>query len=311
MSNFYDLNITGEQIQQLINSVPNKEDRNKILDYIEYKITSKGQVQILSCNPSISGYHVIPDMIEGYPVVSLSTEAFKDCTELISITIPDSVYHTSLNVFENCTNLQYVKLSSNLGVIETRMFRGCSSLKYIDIPSSVTAIGSSAFAHCTSLKSIVLPEGLAKIQEQSFWECVNLVNINIPNSVSTISGLAFQDCTGLTSIKLPNGTKYINIETFSGCTGLTSVVIPKTLKVIGKNSFLNCTSLADIYYEGSVGDWNIILEDSRTNSGGNSEFFSANLHYNQELTTKEYVDNVIELLTQRIIDLENQIQNMS
>ena len=64
----------------------------------------------------------IPDTIDGKPVKIIGTMAFRDCTTLTSVTIPDSVTIIDFNAFENCTNLRSV-----------------------DIPDSVTYIGDLCF----------------------------------------------------------------------------------------------------------------------------------------------------------------------
>ncbi|MDB4801764.1 leucine-rich repeat domain-containing protein [Akkermansiaceae bacterium] len=94
-------------------------------------ITNNEEVTITGCDTAATGELVIPDTIEGNPVTSIGASAFRDCTSLTRITIPDGV--TS---------------------IENGTFRGCTSLTSITIPDSVTNIGQSAFRDCTSLTSI-------------------------------------------------------------------------------------------------------------------------------------------------------------
>ena len=72
----------------------------------------------------------IPSEIEGHPVTTIGPEAFYNCIDLTSITIPSSV--TS---------------------IEDYAFFGCSSLTSIELPDSVTSMGYSAFEDCTNLKT--------------------------------------------------------------------------------------------------------------------------------------------------------------
>lgn len=45
---------------------------------------------------------------------------------------------------------------------------------------------------------------------------------------------------------------------FSGCTSLERITIPKAIKSIGADTFKDCVSLCDIYYEGTLDEWNKI-----------------------------------------------------
>ena len=91
---------------------------------------------------------VIPETIEGRRVTSIGQYAFRDCTDLTSITIPSSVTE-----------------------IGPEAFRGCTVLTQLSIPSSVTAIGREAFIGCSGLTSVTLSAGLEKIAQEMFSEC--------------------------------------------------------------------------------------------------------------------------------------------
>ena len=64
-------------------------------------------------------------------VTSIGDEAFRDCTSLTSITIPDGVTSIGYSAFSDCTGLTS-----------------------ITIGDSATSIGYSAFYNCTGLTSV-------------------------------------------------------------------------------------------------------------------------------------------------------------
>ena len=72
------------------------------------------------------------------------SSAFQDCTELTSITLPDSVTRIVNNAFYNCRALTSITLSDNLESISVVAFQGCSALTQITIPAKVTSIGHQA-----------------------------------------------------------------------------------------------------------------------------------------------------------------------
>lgn len=124
-----------------------KADRNKILDYIVYTVdTGKEEVIITDCDMSISGSHSIPDIIEGYPVTNINPDAFKGCTSLENLVIPDNVTRIGSNAFENCYKLVNITMPKHLDNIQDYVFEGCEILKHIYIPDTLTYIDSYAFA---------------------------------------------------------------------------------------------------------------------------------------------------------------------
>ena len=88
---------------------------------LEYSVLDDGTVEITDYNGSAKTVD-IPEKINGKSVTSIGNCAFRYCTSLKSITIPNSVIE-----------------------IGSSAFSGCSSLTSITIPNSVTSIGNFAF----------------------------------------------------------------------------------------------------------------------------------------------------------------------
>ncbi len=135
--------------------------------------------------------------------VMIYAEAFRDCTILDSIVIPDGVQ-----------------------IVGYGAFWGCSTLGSVDIPDSVTEIGPYAFVDCTSLESISIPPQVASIAYSTFYGCTSLCNISIGSGVTKIEEYAFRNCTGLGCIVIPCNVTHIELGAFSGCCSLESITLP-------------------------------------------------------------------------------------
>lgn len=185
-------------------------------------------------------------------LTSIGSEAFSYCSSLQHLSIPDSVTTISHSAFGDCTQLKSIAIPYSVKSIGIGAFGGCSSLESIVIPDSVTTIDMSTFRDCTQLKSIVIPDSVESIGAYAFAGCLSLESIVIPDSVITIDEAVFRDCTQLKSIELSNNLKLIDSLTFSGCSSLESIVIPDSVKSICYAAFSGCSSLESFVIPDSV-----------------------------------------------------------
>ena len=179
-------------------------------------------------------------------VTSIGDGAFSGCSSLTGITIPDGVTSIGLGAFNDCSSLTSINIPDGVTSIDNWTFGGCSSLTGITIPNGVTSIGEYAFYDCTSLTSINIPDGVTSIGYDVFRDCTNLTSINIPDGVTSIRSSAFRDCSSLTSITIPNSVTSIEYGAFYRCSSLTSITIPNSVTSIGNQVFRDCTNLTSI-----------------------------------------------------------------
>ena len=211
----------------------------------EYSVLSDGTVYISNYNGSAEKVD-IPKKIDGKSVTCIGAYAFEYCSNITSVTIPDSVTSISQFAFLNCKNLTEVTIPYSVTSIDDWAFSGCSSLASITILNSVTYIGDAAFYSCASLTSITIPNSVTEIGDSAFGGCESLTSVTIPDSVTSIGGNAFSDCTSLTGITIPESVTSIGGRAFENCTNLTSVTIPGSVAGIGDGAFNGCTSLIAI-----------------------------------------------------------------
>lgn len=233
-----------------------------ILSYLTYKIVD-GKVMITDCDESISGDVVIPDTIEGYPVTIIGAAAFNNCTEITSVTIPDSVTLIGDWVFAACTGLTSVTIPDSVEAISYRAFSNCTRLTNITIPDSVISISDFAFSGCEKLTDITIPDSVTFIGDYVFSACTNLTNITISDSVISIGAESFKNTAyynkesnwennilyigkylitakhDITECTVKDGTLVIARGAFGRCTELTSITIPDSVTCIGPEAFNN------------------------------------------------------------------------
>lgn len=85
-------------------------------------------------------------------VTSIKNGAFKDCSYLQSMTIPNTIEIIPKNCFLNCTSLYKVNIPKSINSIITGAFNNCTSLETLFIPYEVKTIENSVFTNCNNLK---------------------------------------------------------------------------------------------------------------------------------------------------------------
>ena len=183
------------------------------IDGIYYNFVGWSNTASVASHPNkYSGNVVIPEMVtykdKTYSVTSIEYWAFEGCTNLTSITIPNSVTSIGNNAFEGCTGLtsvsiadiatwckiDFMGLNSNPLFYAHKLYLKDEEIKDLVIPNNVTSIGNIAFMGCSSLTSVTIPNSVTSIGNGAFYGCSGLTSVTIPNSVTSIGKFAFQNC---------------------------------------------------------------------------------------------------------------------
>ena len=168
---------------------------------------------------------VVPQSIEGRPVLSIDAEAFEN-----------HLLHT-------------VTLPNGLREIHESAFRGVKGAAEIVIPASVQSISYCAF--CESSFSKLVFEGYVLGMFCSFVGMDNLRQIVFPSTFTRTHFRAFMHNTALEEVDLPEGMTHVAMQTFKDCSSLRKVTLPTTLKRIAPNAFYRCPKIAEVIYRGS------------------------------------------------------------
>ena len=236
------------------NIISNTYENGQGVITFDGEITSIGHWAFRNCTSLTSV--TIPDS-----VTSIGVEAFSNCTSLTSVTIPDSVTKIEGHAFMDCTSLTSVYISDLsawckiIFAINTpssplyygaKLYLNGSELTDITIPSDITEIKDYTFRGCTSLTSVTIPDSVTSIGFQAFYKCTSLTSVKIGNGITLIGESAFFCCTSLKSATIPDSVTEIGVGAFEYCTSLTSITIPNSVTSIGYGAFYDCISLTEV-----------------------------------------------------------------
>ena len=212
--------------------------------------------------------------LPGSALTSIQAHGLEGMAKLTSIDFGDAAVTNIDNfAFRFCTSLSTLDLPETVTNVGRYAFYGCESLSELTLPENVEHIGSYAFLGTTDLQLYLsadyMPEyldedwdrgiagyyvgvtdvntsgdyryamltsgGIAILEYLGSAESVDLTAVDLGRPITAIGGKAFLDST-ITSVTLPDSLTEIQAEAFA-YTNLTSVTIPASVTFIGREAF--------------------------------------------------------------------------
>lgn len=237
--------------------------------------------------------HIADNAFNAAKITGLSFAAPADGEEALPLTIGTDKATSTTGAFKGCTSLKSVTLPDRLTYIGAHAFNGAknSNWKTLEIPANVTFIGNSAFIGNSYLTSLTFAKdgdgnnALTTIDAMAFQNLSVLTTVEIPASVTNIAKGAFQSCSKLASITFASDENLLTVgdDAFKSCSALTSITFPSSVTTIGKAALSSCSKLATVNlpsslasfdaYDSSVATLAALKEINITN---NANFSSAN-----------------------------------
>lgn len=208
--------------------------------YLYYSIEN-GVATVADCSDWAQGNLDISAYVLGYPVVAIGDSAFKNKTNVASVSIPNTVQLIGAYAFSGCKSLTYVDVPDTVWDIGDYAFQGCSSLATVNIPEGVTRINKGTFSGC-GLKSIHIPNSVLSIGQKAFENCYKLSSINVGENVAVIERSAFINSGSYTSVTIPDSVVSIGASAFSPCT-IQKLILGKGLQSVDKDAFYEVESV--------------------------------------------------------------------
>ena len=214
--------------------------------------TEDGTATITKFRALVDGSYdiTIPTDFGRFPVTAIGDDAFRGCSALKKVTIPQSVTSIGDSAFAGCHNLDSVTINDAATSIGNRAFTECPLTTTLSLGKKITTIGDDAFYDCRGLTSVTIPPSVTSIGKKAFLQCIHLKTLsfgeNIKTNIETIGDDAFYYCIELESVTIPQSVTSIGNDAFGQCHDLQSLTIKDAATSIGHRAFLGCTSLETI-----------------------------------------------------------------
>ena len=217
---------------------------------------------------------VIPETYNGLPVIGIENNAFTSSSDLVSLTMPDTIKYIGQAAFEGCTNLENLDLSPNLEYIGEYAFDGCDSLDFTEYDNAFYLGDEESpytilmYAKDTDIESCNVHEDTRIIYSGAFYECTDLNEISIPDTIRQIGIGAFDECYDLfpnpkeddPDYQYTKGAHYIGNENnpylilveARDKKNVTSLTIHPDTQIIAPGAFYECAKLESINIPSSL-----------------------------------------------------------
>ena len=204
---------------------------------------------VVSCLNTAVGDIEIKSEIDGVPVTEIADNAFRNCTTVTNISVPDSVITIGDYAFYKAKSVNLTSSVKNIGDYAF-YYSGLTNTE-IDM-TGFENVGSFAFSRCENITSVIYSKELVSAGENIFSSCNFIISVTIGDSVTIIPEGFLNGCVRLAEVIIPDGVNTIGADAFCRCYNLTEVIIPDSVNTIGAAAFEECTALKNVKLSNSL-----------------------------------------------------------
>lgn len=199
----------------------------------EYRVVEANNMKriVLTKYNGYASQVIVPDYINGIPVVVIAASAFKENSYITYVKIPATVTSVSGNPFNLCSSLTYIDVDTNntrLKSIDGVLY----SLDNYGNPKTLISFPAGRGGHFT------IPYGVTVIESLAFDHCYNLTSVDMANTVTELESYAFSFCWNLSSLRLSDNLQIIGPYSIAYCRSLRYLHVPFSVKKLDVNSFV-------------------------------------------------------------------------
>ncbi|MBQ8866350.1 MAG: leucine-rich repeat protein [Bacteroidaceae bacterium] len=143
---------------------------------------------------------------------SIAEGAFKNQTNLVGITIPESVTHIGKDAFTGTT--WYDGLEDGPIYINKVLYKYKGTMEAntaIEVTEGTVNIAEGAFENFTQLTKVVLPNTVTTIEKAAFSGCTGLSELTMGDAIASIGDDAFKSCSNLSKIHVSSNDRMFAI----------------------------------------------------------------------------------------------------
>jgi hypothetical protein len=194
----------------------------------------------------------------------------RSASELVSVTIPNSIKTIGKDIFVGCDKLAAIHIPEDskekfeqllpeykdllIECISTCLSKDASKDSWTDEFGVTYSKDNKYLLFGGRLKEYNIQEGTQIICDHALearFDSACLEKIRIPDTVKAIGYSAFFNCA-FDDVYLPDSIEYIGVNAFENCFCLRKAVLPNSIKEIDNEAFRDCSNLKSVYLPSSL-----------------------------------------------------------